>query len=430
MNRAEFKWGRLSRKQKQVLVWWRPKSRYSDYDGIICDGSIRSGKTVSMGFSYVIWAMSTYDRENFGMCGKTIEAFRRNVLATLKRQLRSRGYGVTERRTENLVVISKGGRANMFYIFGGKDERSQDLIQGITLAGVLFDEVAIMPESFVMQATARCSVEGSKWWFNCNPAGPNHWFKIKWINKAREKRIVYLHFTMTDNLTLSKSIKIRYARQYAGVFYKRFILGLWVVAEGIIYDMFDRKKHVIRIPPEQLEQEFFISSDFGIQNANVWLKWHRIKDTNRWHEVAESVYSGRDEKRQKTVKELADALDELCGNRKPKAVIIDPSAAAMKAELKRRGYKVLSADNDVVDGISDVQTMLSEGRLSIDSSCKHTKTEYESYAWDSKAADRGEDKPLKVSDHCMDATRYFVRTMRLVKRDKTQKQQEDGLFML
>lgn len=430
MKIAEFKWGKLSKKQKMVLTWWRPKSRYAGYEGIIADGSIRSGKSVSMGFSFVMWAMSTFDRQNFGVCGKTIESFRRNVLATLKKQLRARGFVVTERKSENLVVISKGSRANMFYIFGGKDERSQDLIQGITLAGLFCDEVALMPESFVNQATARCSVDGSKWWFNCNPQGPHHWFKRDWINKCREKRLVYLHFTMADNLTLSKAIKIRYSKQYAGVFFKRYILGLWVVAEGIIYDMFSRKKHVIRIPPEQLEQEFYISSDFGIQNANVWLKWHRIKDTNRWHEVAESVYSGRDEKRQKTVKELADALDELCGNRKPKAVIIDPSAAAMKAELKRRGYKVLSADNDVVDGISDVQTMLSEGRLSIDPSCKHTAEEYESYVWDSKAADRGEDKPVKLFDHCMDATRYFVKTMRLVKRDKTQAQQEAGLFML
>ena len=430
MKTAEFKWGKLSKRQKLVLTWWRPKSRYAKYEGIICDGSIRSGKTVSMGFSFVIWAMSSFDRQTFGMCGKTIESFRRNVLVTLKKQLRARGYSVTERKTENLVIISKGSRANMFYMFGGKDESSQDLIQGITLAGLFCDEVALMPESFVNQATARCSVEGSKWWFNCNPQGPHHWFKQNWINKAIEKKLVYVHFTMADNLTLSKSIKIRYSKQYAGVFYKRFILGLWVVAEGIIYDMFAKKKHVKSIPPEQLEIEYYISSDFGIQNPNVWLRWHRIKDTNIWHQRAESVYSGREEQKQRTVKELADDLDELCGSKKPKAVIIDPSAAAMKAELRKRGYKIISADNDVVDGISDVQTMLQEERLSIDPSCKNTIREYESYAWDSKAADRGEDKPVKIGDHCMDATRYFVRTMKLVKRDKTQKQQEDGLFML
>lgn len=426
MRTAEFKWGPLSRKQKMVLTWWRPKSRYADYNGIICDGSIRSGKTVSMGFAFAIWAMTTFDRQNFGMCGKTIEAFRRNVLVTLKRQMRARGYHVAERKSENLVIISKGNRANMFYLFGGKDERSQDLIQGITLAGILFDEVALMPESFVNQATARCSVEGSKWWFNCNPQGPHHWFKVKWINQCRKRKLVYLHFTMSENLTLSMAIKQRYAAQYIGVFYKRYILGLWVIAEGVIYDMFDPKRHVTKKPPDT-HSEFYISSDFGIQNANVWLMWQQIKDTNRWYQRAESVYSGREKNRQKTVKELADDLDALCGGKKPRKVIIDPSAAAMKAELHRRGYKTLDADNDVIDGISDVQTMLQQDRILIDASCKNTRQEYESYAWDPKAADRGEDKPVKIGDHCMDATRYFVRTLHLVKRDESREKRAKNL---
>ena len=429
MRPAEFKWGPLSRKQKLVLTWWCPKSKYKDYNGIIADGAIRSGKTSSMGFSFAIWAMSTFDRQNFGLCGKTIESFRRNALGTMKSQLRARGYSVQERKVENLVIISKGSKANSFYLFGGKDERSQDLIQGITLAGIFFDEVALMPESFVNQATARCSVEGSKWWFNCNPAGPHHWFKKNWINKCKQRRIVYLHFTMSDNLTLSKAIKQRYALQFAGVFYKRYILGLWVIAEGIIYDMFDRKKHIANKPPDYAEQ-FYISSDFGIQNANVWLKWHSIKGTNKWYARRESVYSGREEKRQKTVKELADDLDKLCEGKKPKTVIIDPSAAAMKAELRKRGYKVTAADNDVLAGISDVQTMLQEERLQIDISCEVTAKEFETYAWDGKAADRGEDKPIKMDDHCMDAVRYFVRTMKLVKKDKETKLSSSEAYIL
>lgn len=429
MRPAEFTWGPLSKKQRMVLTWWRPKSKYHDYDGIIADGAIRSGKTSSMGFSFAIWAMETFDRQNFAMCGKTIESFRRNCLGTLKKQLRSRGYSVQERKSENLVVISKGNVANMFYIFGGKDERSQELIQGITLAGIFFDEVALMPESFVNQGTARCSVDGSKWWFNCNPAGPQHWFKVNWINKCKKKRIVYLHFTMSDNLTLSKGIKRRYAMQYAGVFYKRFILGLWVIAEGIIFDMFDKKRHVVTEAPKY-DQMYYISSDFGIQNANVWLKWHQVTGTNIWYQQAESVYSGREKQKQRTVKELADDLDALCNGTKPRAVIIDPSASAMKVELRKRGYTIRSADNDVLDGISDVQTMLKEGRLIIDASCKHTQKEYQSYAWDSKAADRGEDKPIKVNDHCMDATRYFVRTLRLVKRDGMQSADSGASYLL
>ena len=159
-----FKFQPFSRKQKQVLTWWTSKSAVKDMDGIIADGAIRSGKTISMSLSYVMWAMYVFDNQNFGMAGKTIGSFRRNVLFWLKLMLFSRGYKYRDHRADNLLEVSKGGVTNYFYIFGGKDERSQDLIQGITLAGMFFDEVALMPESFVNQATGRLSVEGSKMW--------------------------------------------------------------------------------------------------------------------------------------------------------------------------------------------------------------------------------------------------------------------------
>lgn len=262
-----FHFSPFSRKQKQVLTWWCKESPVHDMDGVIADGAIRSGKTISMSLSFVMWAMSTFTGQNFAMCGKTIGSFRRNVLFWLKLMLRSRGYSITDHRADNLLTIRKDGKENYFYIFGGKDERSQDLIQGITLAGVFFDEVALMPESFVNQATGRCSVKGSKFWFNCNPDGPYHWFKQNWIDKstgylgkeetARRmqqaaaegkdpglKDILYLHFTMDDNLSLDEEIKARYRSMYVGVFFKRYIMGLWAAAEGIIYDMFDENKHV------------------------------------------------------------------------------------------------------------------------------------------------------------------------------------------
>ena len=169
MKRQTFKFKPFSRKQRMTLNWWTEASPVKNYSGIIADGAIRSGKTISMSLSFVIWAMSTFSGQNFAMCGKTIGSFRRNVLFWLKLMLQSRGYSITDHRADNLVVVRKDGKENYFYIFGGKDERSQDLIQGITLAGVFFDEVALMPESFVNQATGRCSVEGSKFWFNCNP---------------------------------------------------------------------------------------------------------------------------------------------------------------------------------------------------------------------------------------------------------------------
>ena len=191
-RKAVFKFRPFSKKQRKVLNWWCQDSPVKDRDGIIADGAIRSGKTVSMSLSYVMWAMSTFQEQNFGMCGKTIGSFRRNVLFWLKLMLHTRGYQVTDHRADNMLVIRRGNVENYFYIFGGKDERSQDLIQGITLAGCFFDEVALMPQSFVNQATGRCSVDGSKFWFNCNPDGPYHWFKTDWIDKRDEKNLRFL----------------------------------------------------------------------------------------------------------------------------------------------------------------------------------------------------------------------------------------------
>lgn len=431
-----FHFSPFSRKQKQVLTWWCKDSPVHDKDGIIADGAIRSGKTVSMSLSFAMWAMSTFNGQNFAMCGKTIGSFRRNVLFWLKLMLKSRGYSVIDRRADNLIIIRKGDTENYFYIFGGKDERSQDLIQGITLAGVFFDEVALMPESFVNQATGRCSVEGSKFWFNCNPDGPYHWFKVNWIDKstgylgkerveqirkkaAEEgkdpglKEILYLHFTMDDNLSLSEEIKARYRSMYIGVFFKRYILGLWAAAEGVIYDMFDPEKYVKNI------KEFFqilvngnryVSCDYGTQNATVFLLWNKGID-GKWYCIREYYYSGRDKGKQKTDAEYADDLKKWLDGTRIKAMIVDPSAASFIAELRKRGYKVIKANNDVLDGIRLVGMLLNLEMLIFSSSCTETIKEFASYIWDEKAAEHGEDKPVKQHDHGCDAVRYFVSTV-------------------
>lgn len=412
-GQQSFHFSPFSKKQKKVLTWWCQNSPVNEKDGIIADGAIRSGKTVSMSLSFVMWAMSSFNGQNFAMCGKTIGSFRRNVLFWLKLMLRSRGYSITDHRADNLLVVRKNGKENYFYIFGGKDERSQDLIQGITLAGVFFDEVALMPESFVNQATGRCSVKGSKFWFNCNPDGPYHWFKVNWIDKCKEKNILYLHFTMDDNLSLAEDIKKRYRSMYTGVFFKRYILGLWAVAEGIIYDMFSKEKHTKDI------KEFFrilingnryVSCDYGTQNATVFLLWNKGRD-GKWYCIREYYYSGRDKAKQKTDSEYADDLKEWLEGIQIKAIIVDPSAASFIAELRKRGYKVLKAKNDVLDGIRLVGTMLNLEQLVFASSCKETIKEFASYVWDEKALERGEDKPTKQHDHCLDACRYFVSTI-------------------
>ena len=425
-----FKFQPFSKKQRKILNWWSPQSPVKDMDGIIADGAIRSGKTVSMSLSFVMWAMSSFQNQNFAMCGKTIGSFRRNVLTGLKLMLKSRGYFVVDHRADNLVSVSRGGIENNFYIFGGKDESSQDLIQGITLAGVFFDEVALMPESFVNQATGRCSVDGSKFWFNCNPDGPYHWFKVNWMEKstgylgkaesARKRKkgealkdMLYLHFTMDDNLSLSEKIKARYRGMYTGVFYQRYIEGLWCMAEGIIYDMFSEARHVKKISEFNdllLDKGRFVSCDYGTQNATVFLLWNKGAD-KKWYRIREYYYSGRDKHKQKTDADFADDLAKWLDGVKIKAVIVDPSAASFIAELRKRGIRVIKAKNDVADGIRLTGTKLNLDQLVFASTCKNTIKEFVSYIWDAKAATRGEDKPLKEHDHACDAVRYFVYTI-------------------
>lgn len=429
-----FKFKSFSHKQKQILTWWMPDSPVKDYDGIIADGAIRSGKTVCMSLSFVLWAMEKFSGQNFAMCGKTIGSFRRNVLFWLKLMLKSRGYQVTDHRADNLVEISRKGTTNYFYIFGGKDERSQDLIQGITLAGVFCDEVALMPESFVNQATGRCSVEGSKYWFNCNPDGPYHWFKVNWIDKAigylgkkkaaklqeeaqakgtelNLKKLLYVHFTMDDNLSLSEAIKARYRSMYHGVFFKRYIEGLWAMAEGIIYDMFNQDKNVVdteviaaeyrqRTGHEFWNGDKYVSCDYGTQNPTAFLLWSKGAD-GKWYCRREYYYSGRDKGKQKTNKEFSDDLIMWLAGERVRAIILDPAAASFKIELEEAGYKVKKAKNDVLDGIRFVATLLLSGSIFVDISCENLIKEFASYIWDAKAAEHGEDKPVKEHDHCL-----------------------------
>ena len=406
-----FRFQPFSNKQSKVLTWWIKSSPVHGCNGIICDGAIRSGKTVCMSLSFVMWAMDNFSGFNFALCGKTIGSLRRNVVRLLETMLAGRGYKVTDHRADNLIVVSRNGRENYFYLFGGKDESSQDLIQGITLAGVFLDEVALMPESFVNQATARCSVTGSKFWFNCNPDGPFHWFKQNWIDKTDSKNILYLHFDMDDNLSLSEEVKRRYRSQWTGVFYKRYIKGEWAVAEGAIYDMFSPERHMLKVLPQIAENSAkYISADYGTLNPTVFLLWEKSAD-GRWICTKEYYYDGRKKGRQKTDEEYADDLLQFVGDIRIKAVIADPSAASFIECLRRKGFNVVKAKNDVLDGIRLTGSLLSSGKIAFMSCCRNTESEFGSYIWDGKAAQRGEDKPVKEHDHAMDAVRYFCNTV-------------------
>ncbi|MHB9952745.1 PBSX family phage terminase large subunit [Lactobacillus murinus] len=425
---VKFTFKPFSKKQLQVLFWWQ-SPQYKDKFAIIADGSVRAGKTVIMSFSYVRWAMMNFDGVNFGMAGKTIGSLRRNVIRDLKRMLISEHYHVKDNQSENMLTVSKNGKTNYFFLFGGTNEASQDLVQGITLGGFFFDEVALMPESFVAQATSRLSVEGSKAWFNCNPDSPYHWFKLQWIDQLAKKNAIRIHFLMKDNPSLSEETLRRYDSMYSGVFYLRYILGQWAMADGLVYDNFDREKMVVDIPKEPVWEKQWISIDYGTQNATVFKLWSLFKGT--WYNNAEYYYSGRETGRQKTDEQYIDDLEDFFFehdlSRKNVKLIVDPSAASFKKALRNRGFGVVNANNNVLDGVRFMMTQMNLGKMKWTEASQHTLKEFGSYMWDKKAADRGEDAVVKEHDHCLDADRYFAMKVLYTKKRKNIKLRKEGI---
>ena len=398
-------YGSFSPKQKRVLTWWIPGSVDASFDAIVCDGAVRSGKTMAMGLSFFLWAMACFDGKKFGVCGKTISSLRRNVLSEILPRLEGLGATWKEKRTENLVTVAFWGHENQFYIFGGRDESSASLIQGITFAGVLLDEVALMPQSFVEQACARCSVAGSRLWFNCNPAGPSHWFYKSWILGAGERNCLRLHFTMEDNPSLTEAIRKRYERLYTGVFYRRFILGQWAQAEGRVYDFFEPE--MAKPVPQGPFDKWYISCDYGTVNPTSMGLWGRCGSV--WYRVSEFYFDSRAKQRQMTDEEYAAALEKLAERRQITAVIVDPSAASFIAVLRKRGWRVQKAVNEVLSGIRRTSDCLKEGRIVICQDCADCLREMDEYVWDLSSG--AKDRVKKEHDHAMDDMRYFVSTV-------------------
>lgn len=392
----------FSKKQLRLLNWWCEGSPDSRFDSVICDGAVRSGKTLCMSLSFILWSFSSFENQSFAITGKTVTSLRRNLITPLLSLLKDAGFSFRDSLSRNVLEISCEGRTNLYYLFGGKDEGSASLIQGVTLAGVLFDEVALMPRSFVEQALARCSVSGSRFWFNCNPDNPAHWFYREWIKKAEEKNCLYLHFTMKDNPSLSPKVRRRYERLYSGTFYQRFVLGLWVAAEGAVYPFFS-EKHISPIPPPPYD-DCAVSCDYGTVNPASFGLW--VKKENAWYRIKEYYYDSKREGMQRTDEEHYEALCILCDGFSPRFVTVDPSAASFMECIRRHGrFAVLPAKNDVVDGIRRVSDALKNHEIYICEGCKDSIREFSLYVWEQGT---GKDTPRKENDHAMDDIRYFV----------------------
>lgn len=260
-----------------------------------------------------------------------------------------------------------------------------------------------MPRSFVEQASARCSVSGSKLWFNCNPEGPMHWFYREWILRAEERGALYLHFTMDDNPSLSPRIRARYEKAYSGTFYRRFILGEWTAAKGLIYDFFTPQEYCGRVPEKPWER-VRISIDYGTVNPTSFGLW-ALKD-GVWYRAREYYFDSRREGQQKTDAEYVADLKKFAAGETVEKVIVDPSAASFIEALRREGFPVSRADNDVADGIRVTANLLKQRKIVICEGCESCLAEIAAYCWEDSGT--GRDRPKKERDHAMDEMRYFA----------------------
>lgn len=409
----------ISDKQKKILAF-----PYSHYDALICDGAVRSGKTSIMMWAFVRWAMENFSGQRFGVCGRTVDSCTKNIIVPFTAMsLAKERYIIRWRRGDKVMEVRRGAVTNYFEVFGGKDEASYTLIQGRTLAGVLLDEVVLMPRSFVEQALARCSVDGARLWFSCNPGSPHHWFYQEWIKRSRERNALYLHFEMTDNPGLSKRTLERYENMYAGIFYDRYVRGLWVAAEGIVYKDFanDTEKYLIGDPLEWAKQNgtsfsiISIGVDFGGTKSAT--KFQATGITKDFRVVAlEEEYIKNEEidpnalnRRFATFCQLITSKYGYSQTRADSAETVLIRGLDHTAQKMHLGTQVKNAMKlQITDRIRLVVLLMKQGRFKVSRSCPHLIDALQTAIYD---PDKFEDERLDdgTSDiDSLDAFEYSI----------------------
>lgn len=409
----------ISEKQQKIMAF-----PYSKYDALICDGAVRSGKTSIMMWAFVRWAMENFSGQRFGVCGRTVDSCTKNIIVPFTAMsLAKERYLIRWRRGDKVMEVRRGSVMNYFEVFGGKDEASYTLIQGRTLAGVLLDEVVLMPRSFVEQALARCSVDGARLWFSCNPGSPHHWFYQEWIKRSRERNALYLHFEMTDNPGLSKRTLERYENMYAGIFYDRYVRGLWVAAEGIVYKDFanDTEKYLIGDPLEWAKQNgasfsiISIGVDFGGTKSAT--KFQATGITKDFRVVAlEEEYIKNEEidpnalnRRFATFCQLITSKYGYSQTRADSAETVLIRGLDHTAQKMRLGTQVKNAMKlQITDRIRLVVLLMKQGRFKVSRNCPHLIDALQTAIYD---PDKFEDERLDdgTSDiDSLDAFEYSI----------------------
>lgn len=364
----------------------------------VWDGSVSSGKTVGSIYRWIHYTQ-TGPPGKLVMVGKTERTLRRNIINPLEEIL---GRRIHYNRGDGEIQIGK----RLIHVVGANDERAEGKIRGSTYAGGYGDELTLWPEGFFKMLMSRFRVAGAQMFGTTNPDSPGHWLKKKYLDRIEHLNLKRFHFVLDDNPFLPDEYKRDLKAENTGLWYKRYILGQWVLAEGAIYDMI-RDSHFLDVVPKVFSN-FIVGVDYGTSNPCTFGLYgfnrtppvYLLKEY--WFDSAEAGY-------QKTDGQYANDMEDFLGNTKVDAIYVDPSAASFKLELQRRGrWTVKDANNDVLDGIRHVSTMLANGQYFMSKECTHTRENYEAYVWDSKAQSHGEDKPVKENDHACDRDRYAI----------------------
>lgn len=381
-------------------------SALNDSDAFVnvYEGAVRSGKSY---VSLIRFMEHVYNgpEANYIVCGKSERTVMMNVIDPL------------QNFTGGIIRYNRG--MGVFYLFGKKvyvvganDERAEGKIRGPTFAGALVDEATLLPEGFFRMLLSRLTIDGSKLFATTNPDSPFHWLKHDFIdvNADDEKFLKTFKFVIDDNPSLSQEKKNELKRSYQGLFYKRFIEGCWVLAEGAIFDFFDHKLHVRKEAPTYAKY-YVLGVDYGTTNpfAACLIGFNDDTHPSLWVEK-EYYWDSKTMGHQKTDLEYAEDIKRVFNGYPIRHIYLDPAAASFEVELRRHKLPVKQAKNDVLDGIRYVSNLITAGDLVIRAECVNLIKEIEGYVWDAKSARDGIDRPVKVRDHAVDAMRYALFT--------------------
>ncbi|MGW2724813.1 PBSX family phage terminase large subunit [Streptomyces sp. NPDC001492] len=380
----------------------------------IASGSIRAGKTISTLLRWLIYVASAPLGGELAVVAKTTNTAASNVFIPLQDPNLFGPLAQHVHYTRGAPTATILGRS--VRVIGANDIRAEERLRGMTCAGALVDEATLVPQEFWTQLLGRMSVPGAKLFASTNPGSPAHWLKRDFIDRRDELGIRYWHYTLDDNPSLAPEYVAAIRAEFVGLWFRRFVLGEWIAAEGAVFDMWDDERHITDTLPE-IAKWIGVGVDYGQTNPFHATLMGLGRD-RRLYIASEWRYDGRQQRRQLTDLEYSERLRHWLadvpgiGAVRPQFVTVDPSAASFSAQLRRDRLTPTPANNAVLDGIRTMSSLLSAGKLLVHSSCKGLINEMPGYAWDDKAAEKGEDKPIKVADHGIDSTRYVTYTTR------------------